>query len=505
MNLEYSSSLPNRIVWVTTWSKILLQKFNSTSSCRENWNALFLNKWYEKPQWYELPVKQLAKFVNLTKSSKWAAQLPEDDRAETLELGRGSNGAIYKVQLKEFPTYPLAIKRTNIMNPREVEYQIRASALAELGINPHFLMFYGHMHCKPLQLTQAIEKARQVEQQRSALEPTSPEALELQQQKMHLLQTCVATKQDVDEWTTTTKELSLQFKKAYGTNYQKVKNDPTFQRDQLLLHKARETLKLAKKAHKESTPDFELILMELAEGTFKRALIEHWNQPHAIVSYMFQTCVALVSLWTICGFSQNDLLLENIMYNKVDPAVHYVYQVGGVYFRVNLCGKLMKVIDFGLGSDSPNANWCVGGNGPAGAKPMNLQCAAPIRDVLELFQRVAEFYQEIGVSSPLRHWLDVCLQQLRNFGNNDGGGVHTLSSLVVAFFNPHTLYSFGLPTSTIELRDNDPWKPAEPFQLDTRMKPTRGGLFRVDDPTLYNQQIRTITKSKLVSVQLENF
>jgi len=176
------------------------------------------------------------------------------------------------------------------------------------------------------------------------------------------------------------------------------------------------------------------------------------------------------------------LLLNNVTFNPVPADVAYVYKIGSFYFRVPLCGKLVKIFDFGLTTDKVTfyqptrpgkvpTHWCVGGRGHG--KEDELQCAVATRDLLELFFRLQDEYGQASkkgrANSSVLAWLTYAWQRAQaNTDDTLSGAVKVLSDI----FHPTTLQRHGLP-AVVEVSTQRPaLSPyqAEPFEVVNRKK-----------------------------------
>ena len=172
------------------------------------------------------------------------------------------------------------------------------------------------------------------------------------------------------------------------------------------MQQIRDTYYVMQKARGKFHKSYEYILMELAEpGSAFKTWVQQVPPPAHLISAAFQVCMGALSLMAFFKLTQNDLLLNNITYNKVNSDVYYVYKIGLLYLKVPLYGKLVKIFDFGLTTDEkkfylptrPNSvptHWCVGGRG-SGSEDQ-LSCSVYVRDILELFYRlVADFSENL--------------------------------------------------------------------------------------------------------------
>lgn len=96
-------------------------------------------------------------------------------------------------------------------------------------------------------------------------------------------------------------------------------------------------------------------LMEYTQGSLYDLVLsgEVVLSTDAFMSIIFQVFVAILCLHLFLGIVHNDLKHSNVLVNVVPRDMHYVYNIFGNVFNVDLNGFQAKVIDFGLATQSP--------------------------------------------------------------------------------------------------------------------------------------------------------
>lgn len=476
-------------------SALIKEQFNEKSTCQETWKNLFTTDWYEKV---------------------WSF-------GRTSKLGSGAHGAVYKVFLRHVPNLPLAIKSTDDMELGEARRDILLSSLVEAKVNPHFIITYAHLHCEKLQsksLKQTLQKKlvpwnegmnKIIQLQERILEikntlETHPSHFKEMQQLESTVKLISDNLYVDDETLNYYRNLAKSKKEQLNAIYESansIEEENVTNFDIYLMQELEKIIKSMQKIRQKHHRPFELILMEMADGSFDNWIDKSPNVKN-VLSAIFQICCAFLSMLSFFQLIQNDLLLKNIMFNNVDNKTTYIYKIKNTYFRVPLGGKLFKVIDFGLsanikefnGPNAGNLHWCVGGREPdverdefgenymmgfkfSTSEPENLQCAAYMRDILELFYRLQFVYYG---DAQLMKWIKMGYEKAKGTKKDN---IESAVQFVLYMFQPTTLEAYQLPT----------------FQTftDLPINNNQGTVvvFDILNKKRYNSTIKDIIKSKV--------
>lgn len=442
-------------------------------------------------------------------------------------LGQGQYGSARMIRLKSIPNLDLAIKKTKKMEPEEVMNTILAGTLPEVGANPHFNIFYMHLHCEEMdtpfyqsnkhklinwknaesqirhlmqQMAQNPSQSQQFQLKINAIEELAYPSLEdiHRFHEFKLEQESEFFKQygDVDEDILELSSLSSQ--SSHQPSNSKVPDSVSNAMKQI-----RTTYHAMQKARSKYHEPHEYILMELAEpGAAFKKWIQQGPPSHQLISAAFQVCVASLSLMAFFQLTQNDLLLNNITFNLVNSDVYYVYKIGSVYFKVPLHGKMVKIFDFGLTTNTETfykptrlghvpTHWCVGGRGTG--KEEQLECSVYVRDMLEFFFRLLDEYgrPEHGISklkprdSKIMSWITYAYQTIKAVSEDS---INSACKVILDIFHSSTMHNFGLPVVVEILKTPPLLSPyqSQPFEVINRRK--------------YIQQIHTTIGEKVWDV-----
>lgn len=417
------------------------------------------------------------------------------------QLGKGNYGTARLISLKRFPSLNLAIKRTRKMEFDEVYYSLLAGSLPEVGANPHFNMFYMHLHCEegetPL-YTILKHKLIDWKEGESRIREllSKPQTEEVKRQIKEIENLEYPSLEDIRFFHGYKLQQEQEFHRLYG--HMDSKDIPSDVRKTMNLIKTtyRDMQVKRSKYHKP----YEYLLMELAESNNAFQKFIHSAPPaDKLISVSFQVCMAAISLVTFFGIVQNDLLMSNITYNQVNPDVYNVYKIGKIYIKVPLYGKLVKIFDFGLTTDTDNfykptipnrvpTHWCVGGRG-VGSEDQ-LTCSAFVRDILEYFTRLEDEYgcpyQNLckpNTNDDILNWIDYSRKLAQSITSDD---IPSVIRLILNIFSPNTLKNFNLP-AVIDISET-------PFPL---MPLYQSNPFEVVNKKKYIQSIHKIIDRKI--------
>ena len=414
--------------------------------CKETWEKLFTSNWVGK---------KMFQFFN-----------------ETKELGSGAHGKVFKVKLKALPNSPLAVKRTNEIEVQEIRYAQYASLLVVACVNPHFVVTYAHMRCeypngqmgiklRNGQYIPWVTGQKEVER----LMRTSPLTPDIIQQITQIRNKMYASLEDIKKMN----DLKTTMEHAFMRMYNSAKINPTtnnddgvLKTDMRLLAAVQQECEYMQNSRKEFHNPFDFILMEKVNHNFQADILDRGTTSDAdILSISFQVCVASLSMLSFFNISQNDLLLHNIMYDTVPVRTRYVYKINNTFFDVDLCGRIMKMIDFGLTRDEhafhawevngTNDHWCVGGLLTDKAKNIkdfqNLKCSFFMRDILEYFYNLREEAKSHrSWSYGLKRWITDCHLTAQQMS---GGTLENTKQFVISAFSPEIFKQFGLTQSIV--------------------------------------------------------
>jgi hypothetical protein len=375
-------------------------------------------------------------------------------------LGKGNYGAARLVSLKNVSGLNLAIKRTRKMEFDEVYYSLLAGSLPEVSANPHFNIFYMHLHCEEGETdlyktlrNQLVDWKEAESKIRSLL--NKPQTEDVKRQIRDLEKLAYPSLEDIRFFHGYKLQREQEFHNMYG--HLDKKDIPSDVRKTMELLKT--TYRVMQFARSKFHKPYEYLLMELAEsGNAFQTFIHSAPPAHQLISVSFQVCMAALSLVAFFGIVQNDLLISNITYNQVNSDVYYVYKIGSLYFKVPLYGKLVKVFDFGLTTDTETfykptdpdripTHWCVGGRG-VGPED-KLTCAAFVRDILEYFFRLGDEYGckypnvcKSGLDDNILDWIDYAHQTAQNVTTDS---ISEAIKVIINIFNANTMRRFRLP------------------------------------------------------------
>lgn len=437
-------------------------------------------------------------------------------------LGQGQYGSARMVRLKSNPTLDLAIKKTKKMESEEVMNTILAGTLPEVGANPHFNIFYMHLHCEEMDTPlyranqhrlipwKDAESQIRTLMQQMAQDPSQTQRLQM---KINAIEdVAYPTLDDIHRF----HEFKLQQESEFANQYGNVDEDvlalsslsltPSLQplnskvpaAISKSLKQIRATYHAMQKVRSKYHEPHEYILMELAEpGSAFKTWIQQGPPVPQLISAAFQVCMASLSLMAFFQLTQNDLLLNNITFNPINPDVYYVYKIGSVYFKVPLYGKIVKIFDFGLTTNTETfykptrpghvpTHWCVGGRGSG--KEDQLQCSVYVRDMLELFFRLSDEYgrPDDGKFQPrhskLMGWIAYAHEKIKAVTEDS---IASACKVILDIFHSATMKRFGLPVVIDVTQTSPPLSSyqSHPFEVVNRKK--------------YIQQIHTVIGEKV--------
>lgn len=416
-------------------------------------------------------------------------------------LGKGNYGAARLISLKQVPGLNLAIKKTRKMEFNEVYYSLLAGSLPDVGANPHFNMFYMHLHCEEGESvlykafkSKLIDWKEAESRIRTLL--SKPQTESVKRQINEIEKFAYPSLDDIQFFHGYKLQREQEFNRLYGHLDKKDIPSDVLRTMNLL----KTTYHLMQTTRSKYHKPYEYLLMELAEsGNAFQKFIHAAPPAHQLISASFQVCMAAISLVAFFDIVQNDLLLSNITYNQVNSDVYYVYKIGKLFLKVPLYGKLVKVFDFGLTTDTetfykptlPNklpTHWCVGGRGTGSED--QLQCSVFVRDILEYFFRLGDEYGcpipnacNTNTDNNILDWIDHAHQLAQNVKTD------SLSSavvLIINIFSPDTLRRYNLPT-VVEMSET-------PFSL---MPNYQSNVFEVINKKKYIQSIHQSIDRKI--------
>ena len=419
-NKKIQSNINSRVTVAQSITDILLQQFNEQETCEQRWKNLFGNSMF---------------FASRDK------------------LGGGSYGTVYRVTLKELPyPYPLALKKTKKLELNEAKYSLYASCIAQVQANPHFLIFYAHYHCEVNNINYLLSNPTLIHwnQAMSLIrqEYVNGGGSNVSLKKIQsIYDHAYADEKTIHSYRQFKKLLEAQYKKNYGTTSVVIrsKNDSKSLNDYNIIKHFDEDYERVQANRALYHKSYEMFLMELADATFAQ-FIDSNPTPGAIISASFQICSAFLSFVAFFQLVQNDLLLNNIMYNQVEPDVYNVYKIRNTYYKVPLMGKLMKIIDFGLSTDvytfhqptkpgSIPTHWCVGGEGEGDGEFR--RCSVYVRDMLEYFYNLTHENLPDSVSE----WVKYAYLQAYQIQQEN---LNVAVDLVMHLFSNEVLSTYGL-------------------------------------------------------------
>lgn len=373
----------------------------------------------------------------------------------TVQLGTGSYGSVYKVFIRDKPNVPLAIKQTNETQQNEVANTINAGSLVYAKVNPHFNLFFAHLHCESLITPEYVrvqhtlipwkDGTKQLSQLESLIKENPSNVAELKKERKLIESQMYPSEEDVMIVRNLKDVKEKEYQMIYDSTPEEEVEDTLAAYDRTLLKALKTVYDKMLKIRNRYNAAFDLILMELSDDSFD-AWLDTKPPNEQIISALFQICTACLSYATFFRSVHNDLLLHNIMYNNVKNDVYYVYKLGKTYFKVPLYGKLMKLIDFGLSTDfetfdAPDADlahWCPGGHGSG--KGEKRTCTVQIRDILEIFYRMKS--EDVMDDRPdLLNWITEAHKRTRDF---KGKNMSSVRDLVIELFSAKVLKSFNL-------------------------------------------------------------
>jgi hypothetical protein len=394
----------------------------------------------------------------------WKSLFTTDSFQVSPGLGSGMYGSARLVTLRAEPSLDLAIKRTKKMEFDEVYNTILAGSLPEVGANPHFNIFYMHLHCEDME-TQLYKtmKHRLINWKdaearirtlitRMNQNPLNKDAIQKEITEIETL--AYPSLNDVH----TFHEFKLQQDHEFFLKYGNMDPDDIPPGVTRAMRHIRDTYYSMQKARGKYHQPYEYILMELSEpGLAFKTWVQQVPPTAHLISAAFQVCMGALSLMAFFKLTQNDLLLNNITYSKVNSDVFYVYKIGLMYMRVPLYGKLVKIFDFGLTTDEKKfylptrlnnvpTHWCVGGRG-SGSEDQ-LSCSVYVRDILELFYRLDDEYgcNDFNICLPkdknLAAWISYAHKKVQGVTEDS---ISNAVSVVLELFGTSTMIRFNLP------------------------------------------------------------
>lgn len=329
------------------------------------------------------------------------------------EVGAGTYGVVYKTFLKNnrYP-YPIAVKRTLGQEIEEAKRMVLVSSIAEAGFNPHFTMLYSHFHCEEmksrvrtglsyLESVPVIKQLQQRHQELAAISNKSADLLavyeDIPRQINTIIKERVPTVEEIN-WITGVKhalatKLGTLLESPSIATPSSIESISILQTtnpngNELAMFKVADYLfkeMLNRRQEIGQVKPYEFISQEFIDGQTLFDWIKSKPPQRAIISCIFQVCMAILSLLSYFGIVQNDLNMNNIMYNNVPKHTTYSYRVGDVVYSVPLHGKLFKIIDFGLATTVNHKPYCVGND-------WFQKCTGFNRDFLEFFYKVSIQY-----------------------------------------------------------------------------------------------------------------
>jgi len=405
---EIQSHLKERIQIATVVNKIISEKFTHNTDCAKTWDELFEESFVATKKFFS-------------------------QRKEATRLGGGSYGIVYRVHLIKANHIVMAMKLSKNMNLMEAKRTVMTSALAEVGINPHFQILYAHFHCASVQpiITQGtyltwreaepqvkmlVEHYQKVEENLPKLSDTNRALAEAdlnrtgQSIKM-LFRKIFPTEEEEKFWLTQKRALE-----RARINSSNLEESPT-QLDASIYKDVTLTYRKIVDIRSKHTKPFELMALEYGDGTIE-SLAKKKLSDVQVVSMVFQTCVAILSMQAYGDLVHNDIAPRNIMYNYVNATTTYCYKVGTLNFRVPLGGYLCKVIDFGLTTNTKSYlkyskhRWCPGGS-LRGGNPdgRSIDCVPHLRDFIEFLYEFKRIMQTL--SPKVTKWLGVLLYTVK--------------------------------------------------------------------------------------------
>jgi hypothetical protein len=404
------------------------------------------------------------------------------------QLGKGNYGAARLISLKNIPGLNLAIKRTRKMEFDEVYYSLLAGSLPEVGANPHFNMFYMHLHCEEggtalyKTLKHKLIDWKDANSKIVALSK-KPQTEDIKRQIIEIERLAYPSLDDIRFFHGYKLQREQEFHRLYG--HLDRKEYPSDVRE--LMKQFNSTYRIMQEVRSKYHKPYEYLLMELAEsGNSFQSFIHSAPPAKELISVSFQVCMAAISLVAFFGIVQNDLLMSNITYNQVNPDVYYVYKIGRIYIKVPLYGKLVKIFDFGLTTDTDTfykptlpdqlpTHWCVGGRG-VGSED-KLACSAFVRDILEYFTRLDDEYGckypnicKTNLNDDILDWIDYSRQLAQNVTFDS---IPSAIGLIFNIFSPVTLSKFHLP-AVVDISETPfplmPTYQASPFEVINKKK-----------------------------------
>ena len=419
-------------------------------------------------------------------------------------LGAGAYGRVFEVKLKDFPYYPLALKKTNNLEFEETQNTIKVSSLVEVGANPHFVILYAHLHCetpKSYSLISGYEPEittpwnigmEQIRSLENKLQQvfTKKERAQINREIKDMEKQLIVDDETLNYFKKLKKDKEMLMEQIYGGSVSRHTHDLIYQNDLDLMSAIQDTYQKILKIRTKTHISYEFFMLEMADNSFKKWIEHQTPGNEEMLSATFQICSALITLVSFFGLVQNDLLLHNIMYNQVNPAVSYVYKIKNYYFKIPLYGKLMKIIDFGLSTDVQKftqargdgtlVHWCEGGRGYGPSQEK--ECAGYVRDILEFFYWL-NYYQHLW-SPELGAWIGYAYQQAKMTVENR---LLTAVNLFLEIFNPKIIDNFDLPSRVIQRKNSI-------IEVDVEFQKN---IFYIDNFTMYKKKLTRSIQEKI--------
>lgn len=389
-------------------------------------------------------------------------------------IGSGTYGSVYKAFLsnKKYAKYPIAVKRSANQEINEARRMVLVSSIVEAGYNPHFSLLFTHFHCEEaksrvqpnslsyLESVPVIKKLQERYQELAAISKKDATLLaeyeEIPRRINKIIKERMPTVEEI-KWISNVKHslatklgTTLESPSLLGTQASSLENSiRTLQGgvrgngNEFAMFKVADYIfkeMVARRQESAQTKPYELFAMEYIDGQTLFDWIKSKPPQPAIISCIFQTCMALLSLLSYFGIVQNDLNMNNIMYNKVPAQTTYSYRIGDVVYTVPLHGHLFKVIDFGLSTNVNHKPYCEGAE-------WFTKCTAWSRDFLEFFYKLGVQYVYYA-GSEVGKW---CMYGYNLFAKGAPKSVDAVVDILNTLFSADVMKQHGLkPINTRE-------------------------------------------------------
>jgi len=418
---KLQASISHRAKWATIAEREITENFEEWGSCQASYETTF-------------------------KSAK--------------EVGAGTYGVVYKTFLKNnrYP-YPIAVKRTLGQEIEEAKRMVLVSSIAEAGFNPHFTMLYSHFHCEEmksrvrtgLSYLESVPVIKQLQQRHQELASMSEKNIELSAEYEEIprkinriIKERVPTVEEIN-WITGVKHaLATKLGTLESPSITHSSLENSIRILQTTESKGNEIalLKVADYLFKEmlnrreefgKVKSYEFFAIEFIDGQTLFDWIKSKPPKEAIISCIFQVCMALLSLLSYFEIIQNDLNMNNVMFTHVPKGAIFTYKVGEVVYSLPLYGKLFKIIDFGLATTVNHKPYCVGAD-------LFQKCTPWNRDVLEFFYKISIQYVYY-VGSDIGKWTSYAYNL---FLNKAPKSVDKVIEIINNIFSTETMKTYGL-------------------------------------------------------------